>query len=37
MQKVALAHPLARAVPAHDPRFFRQVDREVAWGLTLNK
>jgi hypothetical protein len=27
---------LAPAGPG-DPKFFRQIDREITWGLTLNK
>lgn len=30
--------PLDRApAGAHDARFFRRIDREITWGLTLNK
>jgi hypothetical protein len=39
LQAIAKRSPLALAPqggPA-DPRFFRQVDREMTWGLTLNK
>jgi len=37
MQAVGLAHPLGRANPASSRMFFRQISREVSWGLTLNK
>lgn len=42
MQRVAAAHPLAYAdldpvCRPGDRRFFVQVDRELTWGLTLNK
>jgi hypothetical protein len=40
MQKLAADLPLARApVPGREAeqKFFRQVTREITWGLTLNK
>jgi hypothetical protein len=39
LQAIAKQAPLALAPqdgPA-DPRFFRKIDREMTWGLTLNK
>jgi hypothetical protein len=38
LQRVAAGAPLARAAHgAHDERFFRRIDRQTTWGLTLNK
>lgn len=38
LQRVAAAAPLSAAPPGpHDSRFFRRIDRETTWGLTLNK
>lgn len=38
LQAQAAAAPLALApTGAHDSSFFRQVDRQTMWGLTLNK
>ena len=37
LQRVAWGHPLARAHDPNDARFFRRIDRELTWGLTLNK
>lgn len=40
LQRVALGHPLARCPEGggpHEQRFFRRIDRELTWGLTLNK
>lgn len=40
LQHTAAADPLSRAAPegqAHDPKYFARVDRELLWGLTLNK
>lgn len=40
LQRVAYERPLARAPRGgqpHELRFFRQVDRQLSWGLTLNK
>lgn len=38
LQRVAVAAPLDRAPHgAHEDRFFRRIDRETTWGLTLNK
>ncbi len=40
LQAEATRRPLARAPRGgepHERRFFRQISRQVAWGLTLNK
>jgi hypothetical protein len=38
LQQAAQRYPLGRASRgAHDPRHFAQIDRELIWGLTLNK
>lgn len=38
LQAIAGAEPLARAERgAADEKFFRKIDREISWCLTLNK
>ena len=38
LQRIAWENPLGRARSGpHDPKFFVQIDREIRWGLTLNR
>lgn len=40
LQTAAAAYPLADAdfaIDPNDPRYFAKVNRELTWGLTLNK